>query len=105
MKRVYVAHPYGGNEGNKTKVESIVRTMVRTNPDILYISPIHAVGYLYNDVKYLVGMEYCFELLRSCDELVLCEGWEDSRGCKLEKKFAENNGIPIYYLGASYVAI
>ncbi len=95
MKRVYVAHPYGGNEENKLKVEDLVRKMVKNDSDILYISPIHSTGYLYNDVEYEKGMEYCFELLSICDELLLCEGWENSRGCKMEKAYAEKYGIPI----------
>lgn len=97
MKRIYVAHPYQGKKENKQLVEELIRKMVNEHPDILYISPIHSVGYLYNDVTYEHGMEYCFELLKSCDELLLCEGWETSRGCNMEKEFAEENGIPINY--------
>jgi hypothetical protein len=95
MKRIYVAHPYGGKPENKNKVERIVKDLARENPLILYISPIHATGFLYNDVDYLTGMDYCFELLSLCDELILCEGWENSRGCNMEKAFAEKHGIPI----------
>lgn len=97
MKRVYVAHPYSGKEENKASVETLIRKMVKNYPDILYISPIHALGYLYNDVEYEHGMQYCFELLKACDELLLCGGWKDSRGCKMEKEYAEKNGIPINY--------
>jgi hypothetical protein len=97
MKRIYVAHPYGGKEENKAKVETLIREMVKVSPNTLYISPIHALGYLYNDVSYKRGMMYCFELLRLCDELLLCEGWENSQGCNMEKDFAEAHGIPISY--------
>ena len=98
MKKVYVAHPYGGKEENKLSVETLVRKMVKHNPNILYFSPIHSTGYLYNDVGYKLGMEYCFELLKVCDELLLCEGWENNVGCNMEKKFAEENNIPINYM-------
>lgn len=97
LKRVYVAHPYNGNTANKDKVESIVKELVKEDPNVLYISPIHATGYLYNDVDYLTGMNYCFDLLDMCDELLLCEGWENSRGCNMEKQYAEQNGIQIKY--------
>ncbi len=99
MKRIYVAHPYGGKQENKNKVEQIVKDLARENPLILYISPIHAVGFLYNDIDYMQGMEYCFELLSIADELILCENWESSRGCRLEKEYAEKYNIPIRYLG------
>ena len=98
MKRVYVAHPYGGKEENKQSVETLIREMVKNYPDVLYLSPIHAMGYLYNDVEYEHGMQYCFALLKTCDELLLCEGWETSRGCKMEKEFAEKNEIFINYI-------
>jgi len=99
MKRIYVAHPYGGKPENKEKVENIIKELAIKDPLTLYISPIHAVGYLYNDVDYLQGMDYCFELLSLCDELILCKGWENSRGCNMEKAFAEKHGIPIMELG------
>jgi len=41
MKKVYVAHPYGGEEENKQKVETIIKRLVKENPDNLYVSPIH----------------------------------------------------------------
>jgi hypothetical protein len=98
MKWKYVAHPYGGKPENKDKVEQIIKELARENPLILYISPMHVIGFLYNDVDYMQGMKYCFDLLNMCNELILCEGWENSRGCNLEKKFAETHGIPIKYL-------
>jgi hypothetical protein len=98
MKKIYVAHPFGGKIENMLSVETLVRKMVKHNPNILCISPIHATGYLYNDVEYEVGMNYCFELLKLCDELLLCKGWENSRGCNMEKEFAEEHGIPINYV-------
>lgn len=98
MKKVYIAHPYGGIQANKDKCESIIRELARENPTTLYISPIHATGFLYHDVDYMQGMEYCFELLSMCSELILCEGWEHSRGCNLEKIYAQEHRIPIRYL-------
>lgn len=97
MKKIYIAHPYNAEEHNKRSVEKIIKDLVAKDSSILYISPIHSTGYFYNDVSYDQGMEYCYELLRYCDELLLCKGWETSRGCKLEKKYAEDHGIPIRY--------
>jgi hypothetical protein len=99
MKKVYVAHPYSGLEENKQKVEAIVKQLVKQDPDTLYISPIHTTGFYYFDISYEKGMEHCEELLWSCDELLLCDGWENSRGCKLEKAMAESWSMPIRYIG------
>lgn len=98
MKKIYVAHPYHGEEGKKQKVEALIRDLVKKYPDVLYVSPIHALGFLYNDVDYDQGMQYCFGLLETCDELLLCEGWENSKGCNLEKEFADDHGIAINYV-------
>lgn len=99
MKRWYIAHPYNMQEENKQSVEQIIKQIVKDNPDVLPVSPIHATGFLYAEMEYMDGMELCFELLSMCDELILCPGWEDSRGCKLEKEWAEKHGIPIEYWG------
>lgn len=98
MKMVYVAHPFGGREENKAEVEEIIKSLVKENPETFYVSPIHATGFMYFDVSYERGMAYCFELLKSCDELLLCEGWGNSRGCNLERRYATEHGIPIKYL-------
>lgn len=98
MKKIYVAHPYNAEQSNKHKVEQIIKSLVKANPNILYISPIHATGFLYHDVNYMQGMKYCFELLKLCDELLICPGWQNSRGCKLEKAYAKKHNIKISYL-------
>jgi len=36
MKKVYVAHPYGGKEENKQAVENIIRQFVKQHPDIFF---------------------------------------------------------------------
>lgn len=95
MRKVYVAHPFGGREAEKCDVESMVKRLANAHPDTLYISPIHAVGYLYADVPYLVGMDYCFALLACCDKLILTGDWRASRGCQLEKAWAEQHKMEI----------
>ena len=34
-------------------------------------------------------------ILERCDAVVLCEGWQDSRGSKIERARAEELGIPV----------
>ena len=97
MKKVYVAHPYGGKEENKQYVENIILALTKKYQNILFISPIHALGYLYTALDYDKGMEYCYALLEGCDELLLCEGWGASTGCSRENVFATDNDIPIKY--------
>ncbi len=98
MKKVYIAHPYLGKRRNKKKVERLIKGFVKEGSGVLYISPIHTIGFLYFDMEYYQGMKSCLELLKMCDELWLCEGWEKSEGCRIEKEFAERTAIPIRYL-------
>lgn len=60
-----------------------------------YISPIHALGYLYDAVSYEQGMELCIDLLSVCDKMVVIS--EASKGVKIEIEQAEKMGIPIEY--------
>lgn len=105
MRKVYVAHPYGGKEENKESVEEIIRGLVRSEEEknTVYLSPIHALGFLYDDVTYEKGMEYCLELLGDCNELFLCPGWEQSRGCNMEFDYSLKHNKVINVTLVDYV--
>jgi len=34
--------------------------------------------------------------LSRCDAMLLCPGWENSKGCQIEVRFAVENNIPVY---------
>ena len=89
MKLIYVAHPFLGKQGERRKGGRYCAPAMREYPDYVFYSPLHAIGFYYHDVPYDVGIEHCLEMLRRCDELWLCEGWENSRGCSLEYSFAK----------------
>ncbi len=99
MRMIYVAHPFGGKQENSNKVEQIITDLLPECPGCTFYSPLHATGFLYDSLDYLDGMEHCFEALSRCDQLWLCEGWEDSRGCNMEYGFARAKGIPIKIIG------
>ena len=81
-KLVYVAHPYGGKNSNKEK-----------------ISPIHNYRFMYlTGDQYQFGLGICLGLLNHCDVLILCDGWETSRGCKGEYEYAKKHGIATFVL-------
>lgn len=99
LKRIYIAHPYGGKAENRERVEKIIDKLIdKYGTDKVFISPLHALGYLYHKVDYVQGIRMCLALLEMCDELWLCPGWEDSRGCNIEYGFAKGMGIPVYFL-------
>ena len=42
--------------------------------------------------------EYDLEILRKCDGIILCPGWEASKGCKKEREWAKILGLEIRQL-------
>lgn len=96
MRRViYVAHPFSGKSENVKKVEKIILKLIKQYPNYTFFSPLHATGYYYFEKSYEEGMKDCIELLSRCDELWLCPGWRESRGCNMEYEYAKKHGIPI----------
>ncbi len=91
-KVIYVAHPYGGKEENKEKVERLIKGLVGIYPDYCFLSPIHATGFLYNEMTYDEGMKHCYTLLDLCSEIWI---FGDSKGTRLEREYAQRYKIPI----------
>lgn len=89
---IYIAAPYGGQKDNKDKVEQLIRELVDLYPDCCFVSPIHAFGFLYNDLDYEEGMEHCLTLLDMCSEIWI---FGDSRGTRIEREYAKRYKIPI----------
>lgn len=94
-KVVYISHAYGGDPSNKEKVEKTIRLLQMRHPSYLFISPIHAFGFLYDNVTYEAGLDMCLYLMGICEEVWVI-GEEKSKGVKREIKHAKILGIPVY---------
>lgn len=103
MKMVYISHPYTGNEEeNKADADRIKEELQYDNPEENYISPLGMFGEPDKTVGgYCTSLARCLELLSRCDEVVFCEGWEKSTGCRAELAFALQHGIATDFLGAN----
>ena len=96
MNLQYVAHPFTGDTfSNKYEVEQIIKQLVANYPDTAFISPIHTFGYLDGHITYDKSLDLCTSLLERCDGLILTGNWETSRGCGMERMFADSHGIKI----------
>ncbi|MGL4368742.1 MAG: DUF4406 domain-containing protein [Spirochaetota bacterium] len=93
MKLVYLAHPFLGIPENVEDAQNIILKLLHKYPDVSFYSPLHATGFFYFNMSYAQGMQHCFEALRRCDELWLCRGWEESRGCKMEVDYARSLSV------------
>ena len=98
MWMIYIAHPFDGEQENIDKVQAIIHDFALKLPDHTFYSPLHAMGFLYEELSYLDGMEYCFEALSRCDELWIAGDWWKSKGCCMEYAFAKGKGIPIKFI-------
>ena len=97
-KLVYIAHPFQGKPENVEKAEKIILKLIRLYPNYTFFSPLHATGFYYFEKSYEEGMKDCIEMLSRCDELWLCEGWEESRGCNIEFEYFTHQGRPVRYV-------
>ena len=94
MRTVYVAHPYRGDEaGNRERVGEIMRELNKDFPEVLFLSPIHAFGWLGDDHDRALAL--CRRLLAMADEIWLFGEWERSEGCLMERDEAKKLGIEI----------
>lgn len=94
QKLIYLSHNYGGKESNKRHIETVIKTLVKRYPDCTFLSPVHALGFLYDYISYDNGMRHCLALLDMCDECWFIDGYNDSKGCKIEQSYCADHRIP-----------
>ena len=51
---------------------------------------------LPEDASWLDHMRADLRLLLDCDGILLCEGWEESRGCRVEHGLAAGLGLQVF---------
>ena len=93
-KTIYISHPYQNKKSNKKKVEKIIRGLTKTFPNYLFISPIHAFGFLYTDVPYSKGLDMSLSLLDNTDEMWVYGKYQESKGCRSEIAYCKEYNIP-----------
>lgn len=89
---IYVAHPFGGLEENKKKVEEFIRKFNHYE-GITFLSPIHNFGWSYEETEYEKGIDDCLALLEQCDVVTIpnFETIKNSKGCLIEYGFLKGN--------------
>ncbi len=91
---IYVSHIFQNKIENKLDAENVIRKLVKENPEHTYIGGLHPFYFMYDEVDYETGINMCLEVLKRCDMMYVFGDWQNSRGCKEEIKFCEENGIP-----------
>ncbi len=91
---IYIAGKITGleKEEYKSKFNEIEQSL-----RALGFRTINPIRFIFDDVidDYEDIMEICYRYLKHADALYLMSNWEDSRGAKLEHKYARELGIPV----------
>ena len=102
---VYIAGPYSGlSDGaildNILRAEATAHTLLSIGFSVF--CPHKNTGWFtqkccrYGVLPETTCMENGITILERCDALLLLEGWQESVGAKTERKFAEENNIPVF---------
>ena len=93
IKHVYVSAPITGMEDTAEERFSRAVNVVRQNGDVA-VNPWQENRCIGDwGLAVIAGLE----LLRKCDAILLCDGWEESKGCRIEKQFAQGMGIEVLF--------
>ena len=97
MKWYYISHPYtGSEEENRKKAANVQRHLHEMYADIMCINPLAMFAPLA-DLSYEEVMTYCLEVMHPADAVIMCRGYEKSRGCMREYEAAKQEGKTILF--------
>lgn len=97
MKKVFISHPYSGNEEeNFKRVDSICKSIERDYDDVLPISPLHLWSFMSEDGKYRNDiLTFCFRIIDNCDKVLFYKYDKFSEGQQAELRYSREIGKPI----------
>ena len=93
MKRIYISAPITGMEDTADERFANAVKLVRDHGHIA-INPWQENK---SFCKWGDAIVAGLRLLRKCDGILLCDGWQHSRGCQIEQKFAQGAGLTILF--------
>ncbi len=105
IKKIYISLPIAFHEDTVYKRNNEAKKYIKEHfKEYTYHSPIdenhiddQALGNHLQIEKTAYYMGRDIEQVILCDAILMCPGWEKSRGCKCEKYVAETYGKEILY--------
>ena len=92
---IFVSHPFTGDkERNRWDAERITENLQRSHPKITFINPLEILRPLDGLRPEFAILAACMNLIKGCDAVLQCDGWEKSAGCRAEAAFAVVHDIP-----------
>lgn len=100
----YLSHPYTSFGDPILNIsESVKRQIDIVN--LMDIKIINPIVLLPLGLCEEIAMDKCRSLYEACEAIILCPGWNKSKGCKEEYWWAKNDGKPIYIYDDQYLKI
>ena len=101
MKRIFISQPIKNkdyNEVMRVRNEAVYK-LTEWFPDetIQVIDSFIPAMYYNANNNPIVGLGTCISLMGDADYVFMCEGWENARGCCIERRVAIDYGIPVLY--------
>lgn len=106
MKTIYISLPISGHEDTyEERLLDAIDWCEKEHPDTRIITPNHIASYVdrFSMLKGL-NMGYADYLLSDlqfimddADAILMCDGWEESRGCRIEHMVAKEFGKEVIY--------
>ena len=86
---VYISHPFQNNPENVKEIEDIIKGLHKCFPNYLFISPVHAFGFLYDSTTYEQGLYMTLFLLETCAMISAAIGFFTAILCVAAKDKAD----------------
>ena len=67
-----------------------------------FFNPVGRMSEQFEGLSYVEAMNRCLAELASCDGIVICSGWENSPGCRIEARTARELQLPRWYGTGDY---
>ncbi|MBR5147741.1 MAG: DUF4406 domain-containing protein [Bacteroidaceae bacterium] len=103
--KTYISLPISGRsiEEAKAEADSAKKVFMQTFPQSEVITPFEIHPELpdmppHEQYAYCMGRD--IEVLLTCDQIVMCPGWRNSKGCQAEHAIAEVYGLTISYMSS-----
>ena len=101
MKKIFISQPIKGKD-----YEEVMRVRQEATYDLIECFPDETIKVIdsfipamyYNENNNpIMGLSTCIGLMSDADYVYMCHGWEDARGCCIERRVAIDYGIPVIY--------